>query len=113
MTSNEFVSQTASVIEHPSRRSADSDEISPIDARYPDIDLNRVEELLENIFTPTPVELLKVTLYKFYDLDDFGFSLSEGIYEKGVYVSGVKPDGPAAEGLQAFDKILQVFSFGF
>lgn len=71
-------------------------------------ELNQLEELLESIFTPTPVELLKVVLYKVRSSDDFGFSLSDGVYEKGVYVSGVKPGGPASEGLLPYDKILQV-----
>lgn len=71
-------------------------------------ELNQLEELLESIFTPTPVELLKVVLYKARSTDDFGFSLSDGVYEKGVYVSGVKPGGPASEGLLPYDKILQV-----
>lgn len=71
-------------------------------------ELNQLEELLESIFTPTPVELLKVVLYKVRSTDDFGFSLSDGVYEKGVYVSGVKPGGPASEGLLPYDKILQV-----
>ena len=44
------------------------------------------------------------------DEDDYGFSLSDGLYEKGVYVSAVRPTSPAAAagGLQLFDRILQV-----
>jgi len=44
------------------------------------------------------------------DDDDYGFSLSDGLYEKGVYISALRPGSPAAAqgGLQLFDRILQV-----
>ena len=47
------------------------------------------------------------------DDDDYGFSLSDGLYEKGVYVSALRPRSPAAGpgGLQLYDRILQVRSF--
>jgi len=71
-------------------------------------EMREVEQLLDNIFTPTPVELMKIVLYKAYTADNFGFSLSDGLYEKGVYVSGIRHGGPASSGLKEFDKILQV-----
>lgn len=41
--------------------------------------------------------------------DDFGFSVSDGFLEKGVYVNMIRPDGPADRaGLQPYDRILQV-----
>lgn len=41
--------------------------------------------------------------------DDFGFSVSDGFLEKGVYVNMVRPEGPADRaGLRSFDRILQV-----
>jgi len=44
------------------------------------------------------------------DDEDYGFSLSDGLYEKGVYVSALRPGGPAAApgALQIYDRILQV-----
>lgn len=40
---------------------------------------------------------------------DFGFSISDGLLEKGVYVNMIRPDGPADKaGLKSFDRILQV-----
>ncbi|KAM8931117.1 glutamate receptor-interacting protein 2 [Pelodytes ibericus] len=57
----------------------------------------------------TSTELLKVTIMKDLDTDDFGFSVSDGILEKGVYVNMIRPGGPAAQsGLQPYDRILQV-----
>uniref|UniRef100_A0A668VLU8 PDZ domain-containing protein n=1 Tax=Oreochromis aureus TaxID=47969 RepID=A0A668VLU8_OREAU len=42
-------------------------------------------------------------------VDDFGFSVSDGFLEKGVYVNMIRPDGPADRaGLRPYDRILQV-----
>lgn len=42
--------------------------------------------------------------------DDFGFSVSDGFLEKGVYVNMIRADGPADRaGLRPFDRILQVW----
>ena len=72
--------------------------------------LREVEEELQNIFTPTPVELLRVTLIKPPDQGDFGFGLSDGVYEKGVYISALRPGGPGEKSgfLRPYDRILQV-----
>ncbi|XP_038863429.1 glutamate receptor-interacting protein 2-like [Salvelinus namaycush] len=61
----------------------------------------------------TALELLKVhsrvTLRKDPDRGDFGFSVSDGFLEKGIYVSMIRPDGPANQvGLKPYDRILQV-----
>ncbi|XP_073431097.1 glutamate receptor-interacting protein 2 isoform X6 [Dendrobates tinctorius] len=54
-------------------------------------------------------ELLKVTVMKDLETDDFGFSVSDGLLEKGVYVNMIRPGGPAdRSGLQSCDRILQV-----
>lgn len=43
------------------------------------------------------------------EIDDFGFSVSDGFLEKGVYVNMIRPDGPADRaGLRPYDRILQV-----
>lgn len=52
---------------------------------------------------------LQVTVMKDLETDDFGFSVSDGILEKGVYVNMIRPGGPAdRSGLQPYDRILQV-----
>uniref|UniRef100_A0A673ZHQ9 Glutamate receptor interacting protein 2a n=1 Tax=Salmo trutta TaxID=8032 RepID=A0A673ZHQ9_SALTR len=59
--------------------------------------------------SPTTLELLKVTLRKDPDCGDFGFSVSDGLLEKGAYVNMIRPDGPANQaGLKPYDRILQV-----
>ena len=74
-----------------------------------ELHLREVEEEMQQIFTPTPVELLRVTLTRWHRGEDFGFSLSDGVYEKGVYISAVRPGGPADRvELRPFDRILQV-----
>uniref|UniRef100_A0A3B5RCD9 Glutamate receptor interacting protein 2 n=1 Tax=Xiphophorus maculatus TaxID=8083 RepID=A0A3B5RCD9_XIPMA len=55
------------------------------------------------------VLLDQVTVIKDPESDDFGFSVSDGFLEKGVYVNMIRPDGPADRaGLKPFDRILQV-----
>uniref|UniRef100_A0AAX7TAE3 PDZ domain-containing protein n=1 Tax=Astatotilapia calliptera TaxID=8154 RepID=A0AAX7TAE3_ASTCA len=50
-----------------------------------------------------------VTVIKDPESDDFGFSVSDGFLEKGVYVNMIRPDGPADRaGLRPYDRILQV-----
>ena len=67
------------------------------------------DQHLQTIFTPTPIQLHRLTLEKSSAAADFGFSLSDGMYEKGVYVSAVRTGSPAQRaGLKAFDRILQV-----
>uniref|UniRef100_A0AAZ1X5H6 PDZ domain-containing protein n=1 Tax=Oreochromis aureus TaxID=47969 RepID=A0AAZ1X5H6_OREAU len=52
---------------------------------------------------------LSVTVIKDPESDDFGFSVSDGFLEKGVYVNMIRPDGPADRaGLRPYDRILQV-----
>ncbi|XP_076027121.1 glutamate receptor-interacting protein 2 [Genypterus blacodes] len=69
----------------------------------------RIKEEMQGILSPTPLELHKVTVIKDPESDDFGFSVSDGFLEKGVYVNMVRPDGPADRaGLRPYDRILQV-----
>uniref|UniRef100_A0A3Q3M998 Glutamate receptor interacting protein 2b n=1 Tax=Mastacembelus armatus TaxID=205130 RepID=A0A3Q3M998_9TELE len=69
----------------------------------------RIKEEMQGILSPTPLELHKVTVIKDPESDDFGFSVSDGYLEKGVYVNMIRPDGPADRaGLKPYDRILQV-----
>ncbi|XP_047474021.1 glutamate receptor-interacting protein 2-like isoform X4 [Penaeus chinensis] len=51
------------------------------------------------------VNLMKDRVY-----EDFGFSVSDGLYEKGVYINRIRKGGPADRSgmLQPYDRILQV-----
>ncbi|TRY93792.1 hypothetical protein DNTS_012171 [Danionella cerebrum] len=69
----------------------------------------RIKEEIQDILSPTPLELHKVTVMKDPESDDFGFSVSDGFLEKGVYVNMIRAEGPADRaGLKPFDRILQV-----
>ncbi|XP_023682026.1 glutamate receptor-interacting protein 1 isoform X11 [Paramormyrops kingsleyae] len=69
----------------------------------------RMKQEIEDIMSPTPVELHKVTLYKESDTEDFGFSVSDALLEKGVYVNTVRPGGPGElGGLKPYDRLLQI-----
>uniref|UniRef100_A0A671YGS6 Glutamate receptor interacting protein 2a n=1 Tax=Sparus aurata TaxID=8175 RepID=A0A671YGS6_SPAAU len=62
-----------------------------------------------DLVSPTPLALHKVTIRKDRESHDFGFSVSDGLLEKGVFVNMIRPDGPAdLAGLKPFDRILQV-----
>ena len=37
-----------------------------------------------------PTEVQKVTLFKDNVYEDFGFSVSDGLYDKGIYVARVR-----------------------
>uniref|UniRef100_A0A672KF52 Glutamate receptor interacting protein 2 n=1 Tax=Sinocyclocheilus grahami TaxID=75366 RepID=A0A672KF52_SINGR len=69
-------------------------------------------QALEDLETCSQSELLReieVTVMKDPESDDFGFSVSDGFLEKGVYVNMIRPEGPAdRSGLKPYDRILQV-----
>ncbi|KAI9556182.1 hypothetical protein GHT06_018756 [Daphnia sinensis] len=59
---------------------------------------------------PSNLEIHQVTLHKDSVYEDFGFSVSDGLYERGIYINRIRKGGPADLSglLQAFDRILQV-----
>lgn len=57
------------------------------------------------------IDFSQVTVIKDPERDDFGFSVSDGFLEKGVYVNMIRPEGPADRGgLRPYDRILQVLT---
>jgi hypothetical protein len=58
-----------------------------------------------------PTEVHKVILFKDNVYEDFGFSVSDGLYEKGIFVAKVRSGGPADSSgtlLRQMDRILQI-----
>uniref|UniRef100_A0A1A9X5H1 PDZ domain-containing protein n=1 Tax=Glossina brevipalpis TaxID=37001 RepID=A0A1A9X5H1_9MUSC len=55
-------------------------------------------------------KIFPVTLYKDKVYDDYGFSVSDGLYERGVFINRIRSGGPADKCglLKAFDRIMQV-----
>ncbi|KAM5288377.1 glutamate receptor-interacting protein 1 isoform 6-T6 [Ctenodactylus gundi] len=81
----------------------------PSDVGRKSVTLRKMKQDIKEIMSPTPVELHKVTLYKDSDMEDFGFSVADGLLEKGVYVKNIRPAGPGdLGGLKPYDRLLQV-----
>ncbi|XP_019370232.1 PREDICTED: glutamate receptor-interacting protein 1 isoform X7 [Gavialis gangeticus] len=81
----------------------------PSDVGRKSVVLRKIKQEMKEIMSPTPVELHKVTLFKDSDAEDFGFSVSDGLLEKGVYVKNIRPAGPGdLGGLKPYDRLLQV-----
>lgn len=59
---------------------------------------------------PIPLEIHRITLYKDLMYNDFGFSVSDGVQEKGVYINKIRAGGPAdrSGNVRPYDRILQV-----
>lgn len=57
-----------------------------------------------------PLEIYRVTLAKDKMYNDFGFSVSDGMQDKGVYINKIRTGGPAdlSGNIKPFDRILQV-----
>ncbi|XP_040493169.1 glutamate receptor-interacting protein 1 isoform X3 [Ursus maritimus] len=81
----------------------------PSDVGRKSVTLRKMKQEIKEVMSPTPVELHKVTLYKSSDMEDFGFSVADGLLEKGVYVKNIRPAGPGdLGGLKPYDRLLQV-----
>lgn len=59
----------------------------------------------------TKFRTFHVTLYKDTVYDDYGFSVSDGLYERGVFINRIRSGGPAdvVGLLKPFDRIMQVW----
>lgn len=55
-------------------------------------------------------KILNITLFKDKVYDDYGFSVSDGLYERGVFINRIRTGGPAdiVGLLKPFDRIMQV-----
>lgn len=58
------------------------------------------------------LKTIHVTLFKDQVYDDYGFSVSDGLYERGVYINRVRSGGPADQVgvLKPYDRIIQVWN---
>ncbi|KAL6254735.1 hypothetical protein P5V15_014061 [Pogonomyrmex californicus] len=53
-------------------------------------------------------QIVYVSLHKDSVYEDFGFSVSDGLYERGVYINCLRPGGPCDGILRPYDRILRV-----
>ncbi len=56
------------------------------------------------------LKTIHVQLFKDQVYDDYGFSVSDGLYERGVYINRIRSGGPADQvgDLKPYDRIIQV-----
>ncbi|XP_072027579.1 glutamate receptor-interacting protein 2-like isoform X1 [Amphiura filiformis] len=82
---------------------------SSSDTKSSSLQIKSLEEVTD-MFASNPQELHRVVMYKDSDVEDFGFSVSDGVYDKGVYINTVRPGGPGARNgnIKPFDRILQI-----
>ncbi|XP_068132830.1 glutamate receptor-interacting protein 1 isoform X5 [Hyperolius riggenbachi] len=81
----------------------------PSDVGRKSVAMRKIKQEIKEIMSPTPVELHKISLFKDSDREDFGFSVADGLLEKGVYVKNIRANGPGERGgLKPFDRLLQV-----
>lgn len=81
----------------------------PSDVGRKSVAMRKIKQEMKEIMSPTPVELHKISLFKDTDREDFGFSVADGLLEKGVYVKNIRSNGPGdIGGLKPFDRLLQV-----
>ncbi|XP_054624835.1 glutamate receptor-interacting protein 1 isoform X6 [Dunckerocampus dactyliophorus] len=71
--------------------------------------MKKMRQEVNDILNQNPVELHKLTVEKSSDLEDFGFSVSDGVLDRGVYVNNIRAGGAAERsGLRAYDRLLQI-----
>nr|XP_057925347.1 glutamate receptor-interacting protein 1 isoform X3 [Doryrhamphus excisus] len=71
--------------------------------------MKKMRQEVNDILNQNPVELHKLTVEKSSDSEDFGFSVSDGVLDRGVYVNNIRAGGPAERGgLRAYDRLLQI-----
>ncbi|OCT87494.1 hypothetical protein XELAEV_18021188mg [Xenopus laevis] len=76
----------------------------PSDVGRKSVSMRKMKQEIKDIMSPTPVALFKDS-----DREDFGFSVADGLLEKGVYVKNIRPNGPGdIAGLKPYDRLLQV-----
>ncbi|XP_065203525.1 glutamate receptor-interacting protein 2 [Planococcus citri] len=69
-----------------------------------------IADFHENEIADSTSKIHQVVLFKDPLYEDFGFSISDGLYERGVFINRIRQGGPADKRgvLQPFDRILQV-----
>lgn len=55
-----------------------------------------------------PQQIVHVSLHKDPVYEDFGFSVSDGLYERGVFINRLRPGGPCDGVLRPYDRIIRV-----
>ncbi|VVC41220.1 PDZ domain [Cinara cedri] len=79
---------------------------------HTDYDIDSIFKIAENQDRDglLDFDLFQITLFKDAVYEDFGFSISDGLYERGVFVNNIRKGGPAdlSGMLKRYDHIIQV-----
>ena len=70
----------------------------------------KVKDHVKSIMAPAHMEMISVRLVKTGGETQFGFTVSDGLLEPGIYISQLRPGGPAelSGNLKPYDRIMQV-----
>ncbi|XP_015601174.1 glutamate receptor-interacting protein 2 isoform X2 [Cephus cinctus] len=75
---------------------------------YPLSEMNPINSQSRNGTENRAQQIVHVSLHKDPVYEDFGFSVSDGLYERGVYINRLRPGGPCDGVLRPYDRILRV-----
>jgi C-terminal processing protease CtpA/Prc len=103
LKSKDFVTKLKTLAAHSGSSTEDSDqETAAIPSHVHKELMNHVHSLM----APMKMTLIDAVIERD---GGFGFSVSDGLIEGGVYINQIQPDGPADKsGIQPFDKIVKV-----
>ena len=89
--------------------SSDQDSDSEPHSKLTGLPVQELAKVREKMKASPSTVMHKVVVHKEPGEMSFGFSISDGQYDQGVYVKTVKPGGPSDRGgLQHYDKLVKV-----
>jgi hypothetical protein len=108
LKSKDFVTKLKTLAAHSGSSTEDSDqETAAIPSHVHKELMNHVHSLM----APMKMTLIDAVIERD---GGFGFSVSDGLIEGGVYINQIQPDGPADKsGIQPFDKIVKVIYISY
>ena len=73
----------------------------------------QVKDHVKSIMAPAHMEMISVRLVKTGGETQFGFTVSDGLLEPGIYISQLRPGGPAelSGNLKPYDRIMQASEY--
>ncbi len=110
LKSKNFVDKLTELANHSGSSDQDSDS-EPLRERLRPHLKEQLLKHVKEIMIPQQTELIDVQLVRSCHSAGFGLSLSDGVFETGVYVNQIQPGGPAdIAGLCRYDRIIMVIN---
>ena len=108
LKSKNFVDKLTELANHSGSSDQDSDS-EPLRERLRPHLKQQLLKHVKEIMIPQQTQLIDVKLTRSSHSAGFGLSLSDGLFESGVYVNQIQPGGPAdIAGLCTYDRIIKV-----